>query len=104
VHRTITGFLSYPSGHTTGLFALTAAIAVVLLAPQGERPRPALRVAAVAAAALVASAVGLAMVGQRFHYFTDTIAGAAVGTGAVIGVAFLLDLPVARRWLRWPGR
>lgn len=104
VHRTITGFLSYPSGHTTGMFALATAIAVVLLAPRGVRPGQALRIAAVAVAALVASAVGLAMVGQQFHYFTDTIAGAAVGIGAVIGVAFLLDLPVARRWLRWPGR
>jgi undecaprenyl-diphosphatase len=104
VHRTITGFLSYPSGHTTGLFALTTAIAVVLLTPPRRRHRPALRVAIVAAAALVASAVGLAMVAQRFHYFTDTIAGAATGTGVVIGVAFLLDLPVAGRWLRWPGR
>ena len=104
VHRTIYGFLTYPSGHTTGLFALTAALAVVLLAPSSGRPRPAVRVAAVAAAAIVAAVVGLAMVGQHFHYFTDTIAGAAVGTGVVIGVAFLLDLPVARRWLRWPGR
>lgn len=104
VHRTITGYLSYPSGHTTGLFALVTAIAVVLLGPRSARPGPVVRVAAVAAAALVASAVGLAMVGQQFHYFTDTIAGAAVGTGVVIGVAFLLDLPVPRRWLRWPGR
>jgi undecaprenyl-diphosphatase len=104
VHRTITGFLSYPSGHTTGLFALTTAIAVVLLTPPRGRPRSVLRIAVVAAAALVATAVGLAMVAQHFHYFTDTIAGAATGTAVVIGVAFLLDLPVARRWLRWPGR
>jgi undecaprenyl-diphosphatase len=104
VHRTIYGFLSFPSGHTTGLFALAAALAVVLLAPSSGRSRPAVRVAAVAAAVVVATAVGLAMVGQHFHYFTDTIAGAAVGTGVVIGVAFLLDLPAARRWLRWPGR
>ena len=104
VHRTITGFLTYPSGHTTGLFALATAIAVVLLAPRGGRPRPALRVVAVAAAVVVACAVGLAMVGQHFHYFTDIIAGAATGTGVVIGLAFLLDLRPARRWLRWPGR
>ena len=104
VHRTINGFLTYPSGHTTGLFALAAALAVVLLAPRGERPRPAVRIAAVAAAVVIASAVGVAMVGQNFHYFTDTVAGAAVGTGVVTGVAFLLDLPAARRWLRWPGR
>ena len=104
VHRTITGYLSYPSGHTTGVFALATALAVVLLAPRGGRPRPAVRVAVVAAAVLIGSAVGLAMVGQTYHYFTDTIAGAAVGAGVVIGVAFLLDLPLARRLLRWPTR
>jgi membrane-associated phospholipid phosphatase len=104
VHRTIAGDLTYPSGHTTGVFALAAAMAVVLLAPRSGRPRPAARVAAVAAAVVIASAVGLAMIGLHYHYFTDTIAGAAVGTGVVLGLAFLLDLPVARRWLRWPGR
>ena len=103
VHRTITGYLAYPSGHTTGLFALAAAIAVVMLAPRSGRPRPAVRIAVIAAV-VVASAVGIAMIGLQYHYFTDTVAGAAVGTGVVIGVAFLLDLPVARRWLRWPGR
>jgi len=104
VHRTVGDSLTYPSGHTTGVFALTAAIAVVLLAPRSGRPRPALRIAVVAGAVVIACAVGLAMIGLQFHYFTDTIAGAAVGTGVVLGLAFLLDLPVARRWLRWPGR
>ena len=104
VHRTITGYLAYPSGHTTGLFALASAIAVVMLAPRSGRPHPAVRIAVIGAAVVVASAVGIAMIGLQYHYFTDTVAGAAVGTGVVIGVAFLLDLPVARRWLRWPGR
>lgn len=104
VHRTITGFLTYPSGHTTGLFALAAVLAMVMLTPRSARPGAAVRVAVIAVAVVIASAVGLTMVGQRFHYFTDTIAGAAVGTGVVIGVAFLLDLPAARRLLRWPGR
>jgi len=104
VHRTILGYLTYPSGHTTVLFALAAALAIVLLTPRSGRSHPAVRIAAVAAAVFVASVVGLTMVGQQFHYFTDTVAGAAVGTGVVIGVAFLLDLRAARRWLRWPGR
>ena len=81
-----------------------AAMAVVLLAPRSGRPHPAVRIAVIAAAVVVASAVGIAMIGLHYHYFTDTVAGAAVGIGVVIGVAFLLDLPVARRWLRWPGR
>lgn len=104
VHRTIHGYLSYPSGHTTGVFALAAAIAVVLLAPRSGRPHPAVRVAAVVCAVVVGCAVGLAVVDLGYHYFTDTIGGAAAGTGAVIGVTFLLDLKVCRRWLGWPGR
>src|SRR5262249_46311921 len=104
VHRTITGWLAYPSGHTTGLFALAAAIAVVMLAPRSGRPHPAVRIAVIAAAVVVASVVGVAMIGLRFHYFTDTGAGASVGTGVILGLAFVLDLPVARRRLRWPGR
>ena len=104
VDRTLDGDLSYPSGHTTGLFALAAAIAVLMVAPRSGRPRPGVRVAAVAAAVIIGSAVGLAMVGQNYHYFTDTVGGAAVGTGVVIGLAFLLDLPKVRRWLRFPGR
>jgi membrane-associated phospholipid phosphatase len=107
VDRTITfhHYVSYPSGHTTGLFALSAALAVVLLSwRSGRRSWRTVRVAAVAAAVIVSFAVGLAMVALDFHYFTDTVAGAAVGTGAVLGVAFLLDLDVIRRWLGRVGR
>jgi membrane-associated phospholipid phosphatase len=31
------------------------------------------------------------MVGMGAHYFTDTVAGAAVGTAVVLVTAFLLD-------------
>jgi membrane-associated phospholipid phosphatase len=104
VHRTITGDLTYPSGHTTGTFALAAVIAVVVLGSPGGRARLAVRIAVVIAAALVASAVGFAMIGLRYHYFTDTVGGAAVGIGTVLGVAFLLDSDVIRRWLGRLGR
>jgi undecaprenyl-diphosphatase len=97
IHRTIDGYLSYPSGHTTVLFALATALAVVLLRPDGRRPRPALRLAAVIAAVLVASVVGLAMVGLHYHYVTDAIGGAAAGIATVLGMAFLLDWVLARR-------
>jgi membrane-associated phospholipid phosphatase len=101
VHRTITvnHFLTFPSGHTTGMFALSTALAVILLSPRSGRPRPAVRVAVVAVAVVVSCLVGLAMVALGFHYFTDTLGGAAVGTAAVLGTAFLLDLEVIRRWL-----
>jgi len=101
VHRTITvyHYLTYPSGHTTGLFALSTALAVVLLGRRTGRPRPAVRIGVVAVAVIVSCAVGFAMIGLDFHYFTDTIGGAAVGTGVVLGTAFLLDLEVVRHWL-----
>jgi membrane-associated phospholipid phosphatase len=101
VHRTITvnHFLTYPSGHTTVLFALSTALAVVLLNPRSDRPRPAVRTGAVALAVVVSCLVAMAMIGLDFHYFTDTIAGAAVGIGAVLGTAFVLDIEVIRRLL-----
>jgi membrane-associated phospholipid phosphatase len=43
--------------------------------------------------------VAIGVIGLRWHYFTDTVAGAAVGIGTVCGLALLLDLPVPRRWL-----
>lgn len=33
---------------------------------------------------------------RRFHYFTDTVAGVAVGTGTVCGLALILDVGAAR--------
>ncbi|MBO0830702.1 MAG: phosphatase PAP2 family protein [Actinobacteria bacterium] len=99
IHRTINGALVYPSGHATGLFALATAVAIILLAPRTGRPPHALRYAAVALATAVATAVGLAMVALGYHYFTDTIGGAALGTGVMLATALVLDLEVVRRQL-----
>ncbi len=103
VHQTLAGDLTYPSGHTTGLFALATIIAVVLLNPRSGRVRPAAWIAVVIAA-VASCAVGFAVIALHYHYFIDTIGGGAVGTGAVLGTAFLLDVGVVRRWLRPPGR
>jgi membrane-associated phospholipid phosphatase len=98
-HRTYLGGLSYPSGHTTAMVALAATVTVLLLIP----PRPArggpLRILIPAAAWVLAGMVAVAVIGLRWHYFTDTVAGAAVGIGTVCGLALILDLPAARRWL-----
>jgi membrane-associated phospholipid phosphatase len=104
VHRTYLGDLAYPSGHTASIFALAATVTVLLLVPPRPAGASALRVLipAVACAAGVVVAIGL--IGLRFHYFTDTVAGAAVGIGTVCGLALLLDLPSTRRWLAWAGR
>jgi membrane-associated phospholipid phosphatase len=91
--RTHLGFPSYPSGHATAVFALAATVTVLLLAtPEPGRFRG-LRIAVVAASCLLGCVVAAAVTGLRWHYFTDTVAGAAVGIGTVCGVALLLDLP-----------
>ncbi|HXW86927.1 MAG TPA: phosphatase PAP2 family protein [Streptosporangiaceae bacterium] len=101
VHRTITAshFVTYPSGHTTALFALSTALTVVLVSATPRRVGPAVVIGVIAVAVVVSGAVGMAMIGLGFHYFTDTVAGAAVGIGVVLATALLLDLDVIRRWL-----
>ena len=41
--------------------------------------------------------VAVGVIGLRWHYFTDTVAGAAVGIGTVCALALVLDLPTRRR-------
>lgn len=98
VGRSIHGYASFPSGHTTAVFALAATCVVLLANPPGPRLPRAVRVLLVAGAVLVAAVVPVAMVALGFHYFTDTVAGAAVGTGTVLLIALLIDLarPPAR--------
>jgi len=101
-HRTYLGGLSFPSGHTTTVTAIAATLAVLLLIPpQRAGTRPA-RAALVAVACVLAAVVAAAVIGLRWHYFTDIVAGAAVGLGTVCALALFLDLvpALARR----PGR
>ena len=97
VGRTALGFLSFPSGHATGTFALATAITVLLAGASGV-PR-AVRLAAEVIAFGVAAAVSAAMIALGFHYFTDTVAGAAVGIGTVLATALVIDL-VMLAWRR----
>lgn len=94
VHRTSLGALAFPSGHTTTAMALTATVTVLYLA--GQRPqegRLALvpRILGLALPLAVTAVVALAIIALRWHYFTDTVAGAAVGLGTVCAVALVLD-------------
>jgi membrane-associated phospholipid phosphatase len=99
IHRTYLGGLSYPSGHTTTVVAIAATLTVLLaIPPQSDRTRVP-RVLILAAAWVLAGIVVIAVIGLKWHYFTDTVAGAAVGIGTVCGLALILDLPVVRRWL-----
>jgi membrane-associated phospholipid phosphatase len=84
IGRTLHGGLTMPSGHTTAVFTLATLGAVLLCPVPGRR-------LLILAAYVLAAAVAVAMVAQGYHYFTDTIGGAAVGTGAVLAVAFVID-------------
>jgi len=97
VGRTALGFLSFPSGHATGTFAVATAI-TVLLAGAPRVPR-AVRLAAAVIAFAVASVAAAAMIALGFHYLTDAVAGAAVGTGTVLATALVIDL-VMLAWRR----
>jgi membrane-associated phospholipid phosphatase len=55
-------------------------------------------VALVAVACVITAIVATGVIGLRWHYFTDTVAGAAVGLGTVCALALLLDLA----WRRFP--
>jgi len=97
IDRTLTGALSYPSGHATGIFTLAAAVGVLLLDPSRPRLPPALRVLLALIAYAAAGGVAVALVVLGFHYFTDTIGGAAAGTAVVLATAFVLDRLGSRR-------
>jgi membrane-associated phospholipid phosphatase len=99
VHRTYLNQVVYPSGHTATIAALAATVTVPMHAhPQPAVPPP-LRILIIAVAYMAVVAVVAGLIAVRFHYFTDTVAGAAVGVGTVCGLA-LIPGPRAQR----PGR
>jgi membrane-associated phospholipid phosphatase len=99
VHRTIEGNLTYPSGHVAAITAVTAMLALLLVMPPKPLVPPAVRRLILIAAGVVACGVAIAVIGLRWHYFTDTVGGAAVGAGTVCALALMLDLPAVSRWL-----
>jgi len=104
-HRTYLGQLAYPSGHTTAIFTLATASAVVLLGPLRPVKTGPVRVVVPAIAGALGVLVAVGVIGLQWHYFTDTVAGAAVGIAVGCGLALLLDMPAARRQLaRIPSR
>jgi membrane-associated phospholipid phosphatase len=104
VHRTYLGVLTYPSGHTTAVFAIAATITVLLLSPTRKAGAGALRILVPVTVCALAAVVATGLIGLRFHYFTDTVAGAALGIGTVFGLALVLDLPAFQRWLAQHSR
>ena len=96
-HRTYLGVLSYPSGHAATVFALAATLAVLLNLPPRPEGARAVRIVVPAAACVLGGVVAVGVIALRWHYFTDTVAGAAVGIGTVCALALVLDLPARLR-------
>lgn len=84
------------------MFALAATVTLIVIPPPPVKAG-ALQVLIPAAACALGGVVAVGVIGLRWHYLTDIVAGAAMGIGTVCGLALLLDLPVARRWLAWGG-
>jgi len=97
--RTDLGQLTYPSGHTTAVFAMTTTVAILLLVPPQQSRTRMLRVLLVLGAVAVSVIVAVAVIALEWHYFTDTIGGAAVAIGTVSALAIIIDLLTASRWL-----
>ena len=96
------GDLAYPSGHVTSILALIAMLTVLFVLPPRPFVRGRARLLVPAAGGLAGCGVAVAVIGLRWHFFTDTIGGAALGTGTVCALALLLDLPAVSHWLQTP--
>lgn len=57
--------------------------------------RPLLGDTRIRAGLTVAAGVAVGVIGLRWHYFTDCVAGAALGAGTVLTLALLIDLAPA---------
>jgi membrane-associated phospholipid phosphatase len=91
IGRIALGWLSFPSGHATSMFALAAICAMLLFGPSRPPLPTALRLFLALTAVMAAAAVSAAMVALGFHYFSDIIGGAAVSIATVLLTALILD-------------
>jgi undecaprenyl-diphosphatase len=91
VHRTHTGSLSYPSGHTAGVFALAVTFTLLLTGPRRPPLPTAARGLLTGAVLVLACGVAIAQVARDKHYFTDTVGGAALAGAVVLLTALALD-------------
>jgi len=105
VDRTHLGQLSFPSGHTASAMTLATVLGVLLRDPARRTATRLTRAALVAVACAVTVLVAAGVIGLRWHYFTDTVGGVALGTGTVLTLAFLIDLVpgAVRSWRAGSG-
>ena len=92
VDRTHFGQLSFPSGHTASAMTLATVLGVLLHDPARRTATRVTRAAVVVVACAVTALVAVGVIGLRWHYFTDTVGGVALGTGTVLALALLIDL------------
>jgi membrane-associated phospholipid phosphatase len=90
----------FPSGHVTSVAALVTALTVLLVTTPARMPRL-LRLLLAFMGFLTAAAVVFGVIGANMHHFSDTIGGAAVGTGTVLLTALVLDMLSRRRAQHW---
>lgn len=86
---------AFPSGHTTGAFAV-AVCAVVLLLDRNELSVDVRILLGVIGIGL-ATGTAVSLVGLGYHYTTDTIGGFCVAVGVVLALALVIDV-AAERW------
>jgi len=89
VARRYLGVLSYPSGNVADLAAVVTALAVAV--PRWIRP------AVIAAGAVAVGLMIVAVIGLRWHYPTDALAGAVLGVGVVLLVDGAVHLLLGNR-------
>jgi undecaprenyl-diphosphatase len=94
---------SFPSGHTMNSAVVYGALAVVVWSVAGRRAGS----VAVAAAVILAVAIGTSRIYLGYHYFTDVVGGllAAVSWLVIVVAAFRIP-PLRRFWIipPRPGR
>jgi membrane-associated phospholipid phosphatase len=80
----------FPSGHVTNAAALVTVL-IVLLARTDTGAAALVWVALGVTGLLITAAVAAGVIGAGMHHFSDTVGGAAVGTGTVLVTALTID-------------
>lgn len=88
VHRTDTGALAFPSGHETGVASFACVAGALLLASNARRLVKVTGLVVLAADVVLAA---VALVGNAYHYATDTIGSLLWCLVVTITVALALD-------------
>jgi membrane-associated phospholipid phosphatase len=92
IGRTLSGAYSFPSGHTTGIFAVAFVVVVAMLDRAPPRPRALVALVVSVLSLVVAAGVAAALVADHYHYATDTVGGAGVALATVAIVGLGIDL------------